>query len=61
MLIHRKKLYKQLGENNLYSEGLIIKSSIDTKIQTLANESLIEGLIDFEKTKGWNGKIDNME
>ena len=57
----RKKLYNQLGENNLYSEGLIIKTSIDTKIQTLANESLIEGLIDFEKAKGWNGKLDNIE
>ncbi len=57
----RKKLYNQFGKNKLYSQGLIIKTSIDTKIQNMANVSLIEGLTNYEKRIGWNGVIDNVE
>ena len=39
----RKELYNNYGKNKLYSEGLIIKTSIDSEIQKLAENSLIEG------------------
>ena len=55
----RKELFKKFGKEKLYSEGLIIKTALDSRIQKSANLSLIEGLIEYEKRQGWNGLIDN--
>jgi len=52
-------LFKKFGKEKLYSEGLIIKTALDSKIQKSANISLIEGLIEYEKRQGWNGLVDN--
>ncbi len=56
----RKKLYKNYGKNKLYSDGLVIKTSINSEIQKIAEESLIEGLINYEKKQGWKGVISNL-
>ena len=55
----RKQLYDKFGKKKLYSDGLIIKTAIDSNIQKNANLSLIEGLLDFEKKQGWHGLIEN--
>ena len=54
----RKELFNKYGKEKLYSEGLIIKTGLDSNIQQSANLSLIEGLIEYEK-QGWNGLIEN--
>tara|TARA_A100001015_G_scaffold311481_1_gene414822 strand:- start:2738 stop:5092 length:2355 start_codon:yes stop_codon:yes gene_type:complete len=55
----RKELFINYGREKLYSEGLIIKTALDSSIQQSANLSLIEGLIEYEKKQGWNGLIEN--
>ena len=55
----RKDLFKKFGKEKLYSEGLIIKTALNSEIQRSANLSLIEGLVEYEKRKGWHGLIDN--
>ncbi len=55
----RKELFNKYGKEKLYSEGLIIKTALDSNIQKSANLSLIEGLIEYEKKQGWNGVIEN--
>ncbi len=55
----RKELFNNFGKEKLYSEGLIIKTSLDSSIQQSANLSLIEGLIEYEKKHGWKGQIEN--
>ena len=55
----RKELFKKFGKETLYSDGLIIKTALDSEIQKNANLSLIEGLIEYEKRLGWNGLIEN--
>ncbi len=56
----RKKLYNNYGQKNLYSEGLIIKTAINTKFQSYADESLVEGLSEYDKNQGWRGPIANV-
>ncbi len=56
----RKRLYNKYGKDSLYSNGLIIKTSIDSKIQNFANKSLEEGIISYEKTLGWRGVLENV-
>tara|TARA_X000000950_G_scaffold271589_1_gene352948 strand:+ start:6969 stop:9320 length:2352 start_codon:yes stop_codon:yes gene_type:complete len=55
----RKELYSNFGKDKLYSDGLIIKTALNSEIQKKANLSLIEGLIDYEKRQGWKGLIEN--
>ena len=55
----RKKLLNQYKINNLYSEGLIIKSSLNSELQKKANSSLVRGLINYDKKQGWRGVIEN--
>ncbi len=57
----RKSLYGEYGKKQLYSEGLIIKTSINSEIQTLANDSLYEGLLSYDKKQGWKGVIENIK
>ena len=57
----RKNLYDKYGEETLYSKGLVIKTSLNTKIQKLSDESLVEGLLKYDKSQGWRGVIDNVD
>ncbi len=56
----RKNLFSQFGKKELYSEGLIIKTSLNTSLQKIAENSLIEGLINYDKTQGWQGVLGNV-
>ena len=55
----RKYLFNKYGKEKLYSEGLVVKSSIDSELQNIADQSLIEGLLNYEKKNGWNGILEN--
>ena len=55
----RKELFNKYGKEKLYSEGLVIKTALNSSMQKNANLSLIEGLIEYEKRNGWNGLIEN--
>ena len=57
----RKNLYNQYGEKKLYEEGLVIKTTINTKLQEIAEQSLINGLIEYDKRHGWRGVLENFE
>ena len=52
---YEKNLFNKYGEKKFYSDGLIIKTSLDSKLQKIANNSLIKGLIDYDKRHGWRG------
>jgi len=57
----RKKLFLDYGTETLYSEGLVIKTSLNTDLQQLAEESLINGLIKYDKSQGWRGVVGNLK
>ena len=56
----RKNLYLDYGKEELFSEGLIIKTSINTFLQFIAESSLTKGLINYDKKQGWRGVIANI-
>ena len=55
----RKELNDLLGENKLYKDGLIVKTSIDTGLQRILDKVLINGLIKQDKKNGWRGPLLN--
>ena len=56
----RKKLFLNYGTETLYSEGLIIKTSLNSDLQYLAEESLVNGLIQYDKNQGWRGVVGSL-
>ena len=56
----RKYLYNKYGKDKLYSEGLVIKTTIDTDLQSIADRVLVEGLLNYDKRQGWRGVLDNL-
>ena len=53
----RKILYNKFGKKNLYEEGLVVKTTLNTFFQNIADKVLIEGLIEHDKRRGWRGSL----
>ena len=55
----RKNIVEKYGFEKVYKQGFNIKTPIDLELQALATESLREGLIKYDKRKGWRGPLLN--
>ena len=55
----RKNIVDKFGFDRVYKKGLNIKTPIDLKLQKIATKALRDGLIDYDKRKGWRGPILN--
>ncbi|CAN5546478.1 penicillin-binding protein 1A [soil metagenome] len=59
----RRELIDKFGENatagpySVYSGGLWVRTSYDPKIQAYAQEALRDGLLRYDRGRGWNGPI----
>ncbi len=55
----RKDIVNKFGFDSVYKQGLNIKTPINLKLQKIATTALRDGLIDYDKRKGWRGPITN--
>jgi penicillin-binding protein 1A len=53
----RKNVVNRLGFNKVYKQGLNISTPINLDLQKIAIKSLREGLISYDKRKGWRGAV----
>ncbi len=53
----RREIIKKYDEEKLYNQGLSIMSTLDTKLQLLAEKSFQRGIKEFDYRKGWRGPI----
>ena len=53
----RRELYDRYGEKKLYDGGLSVRTTLDTKLQVLARQTLTEGLVQFDEAQGWRGPV----
>jgi len=53
----RKNVVDQLGFDKVYKQGLNISTPIDLNLQKIATRALREGLISYDKRKGWRGPL----
>jgi penicillin-binding protein 1A len=53
----RKNVVDQLGFDKVYKQGLNISTPINLELQKIAIKSLREGLISYDKRKGWRGPL----
>ena len=51
----RKSVIETLSYDKVYKQGFNINTPIDLNLQTIATKSLRDGLIAYDKRKGWRG------
>lgn len=63
----RRELIDKFGEtaedgpNSVYAGGLWVRTSIDPAIQKAAEQALRDGLVRFDRPRGWRGASDTIE
>ncbi len=57
----RRELYAKYGEQKLYEGGLSVRTTIDTRLQTTARDSLRKGLMDYDRRHGWRGPVAKLQ
>ena len=55
----RKSIVEKYGFDKVYKQGFNIKTPINLNLQRIATKSLREGLISYDKRKGWRGPLKN--
>jgi penicillin-binding protein 1A len=53
----RRSLLAEYGESKLYGGGLSVRTTLDPKLQQMGRKALIDGLVAFDRTKGWRGPV----
>ncbi len=53
----RKDVIDKLGFDKVYKQGLNINTPINLNLQKIATQSLREGLISYDKRRGWRGPV----
>ena len=56
----RRQLEKKFGNKALYEGGLAVRTTVDPKLQDLAQDTLRRGLIAYDQRHGWRGPLDRL-
>lgn len=56
----RRELADKYGEEKLYKGGLSVRTTLNPKLQEIANRTLREGLIAYDRRHGWRGPFANL-
>ena len=53
----RKDVLDKLGFDKVYKQGLNINTPINLNLQKIATQSLRDGLVSYDKRRGWHGAV----
>jgi len=53
----RRELVQRYGEEEFYKGGLSVRTTINPKLQSMAEKTLHEGLIAYDRRHGWRGPL----
>jgi penicillin-binding protein 1A len=57
----RRYLYDKYGETKLYEGGLSVRTTLDPKLQMLARQAMVNGLVNFDESQGYRGAINRID
>ncbi|WP_075501905.1 penicillin-binding protein 1A [Candidatus Pelagibacter communis] len=57
----RKNIIDRLTYDKVYNQGYNINTPINLELQKIATQSLRNGLVDYDRRKGWRGPIKNIK
>ena len=53
----RRQLADRYGQNQLYKGGLSVQTSLDPRLQAIADRVLRAGLENYDRRHGWRGPV----
>jgi penicillin-binding protein 1A len=56
----RRELADRFGEDQLYEGGLSVRTTLDSRLQGFAEQTLRQGLITYDRRHGWRGPLTNI-
>jgi penicillin-binding protein 1A len=57
----RRRVLNDYGEDKLYGGGLSVRTTLDPELQKLARKALADGLVDFDRSRGWRGAVQHLD
>ena len=57
----RRELVARYGENALYKGGLSVRTTVDPRLQEMADRALRNGLETYDRRHGWRGPITRLD
>ncbi|MFV1850232.1 MAG: penicillin-binding protein 1A [Thalassospira sp.] len=57
----RRQLVDRYGEGMLYDGGLSVRSTVDPRMQDVADKALFDGLVAYDRRHGWRGPITTID
>lgn len=57
----RRRLKKEFGAKTLYEGGLSVRTSLEPFLQSIAEKSLRDGLVAYDRRHGWRGPIQKIK
>ncbi|HEX7075822.1 MAG TPA: penicillin-binding protein 1A [Hyphomicrobiaceae bacterium] len=57
----RRTLLAKYGEDKLYGGGLSVRTTLDPDLQGYARQALMDGLVAFDRQRGWRGPVDKID
>jgi len=56
----RRELIKSFGEKSVYQDGYVVRTTLDPRLQKIAEETLQDGLTTYDRNHGWRGVITHL-
>ena len=53
----RRRLARKFGASQLYGGGLSVRTTLDPRLQSIADRALREGLVAYDRRHGWRGPL----
>ena len=57
----RRELVERFGEDELYGGGLSVRTTLDSRLQGIADRVLRKGLIAYDRRHGWRGPLGRLD
>jgi penicillin-binding protein 1A len=57
----RRTLLAAYGEDKLYGGGLSVRTTLDPRLQKIARKALVDGLVTYDRRKGWRGPVKKID
>jgi penicillin-binding protein 1A len=57
----RRYIFDNYGEKKLYEGGLSVRTTLDPKIQSMARQAMVNGLVNFDEGLGFRGPVTKID
>jgi penicillin-binding protein 1A len=57
----RRELFARYGERELFRGGLVVRTTMDPRLQDIAERALRKGMLAYDRRHGWRGPVARIE